>query len=83
MKRTHCGETNNQENDDSLDLHFQLDKCENESSKKPKTEVVETIAVAEDEGLFQSQEITLCDNVTAESFETDHTDVPKLQSMDG
>ncbi|XP_060844094.1 protein virilizer homolog isoform X2 [Rhopalosiphum padi] len=78
MKRTHCDENNDKELDDSLlDLHFQSDECENESSKKPKT-VVKTTVMAKDESLFQSQKITeSCDDLV-----TDYSDVSETHIKD-
>lgn len=80
MKRTHGSD----DNDPLLDLHLQTDECDNELSKKPKTKVVETTAAAEDEDLFQRQEITeTSDNVIAQPLETDSNDVSKSHNENG
>lgn len=84
MKRTYCGEDNDRESDSSLlDLHFQPDECENESSKNLKT-MTDTTAIVKNENLLPSQEITeTCDNVITHQYVTDYSEVPESHIKGG
>jgi len=84
MKRTYCGEDNNQKPDNSLlDLHFQSDKCETESPKKLKT-MTDTTAIVKNVNVLPIHEITEpCDNVIAQQYITDYSEVPGLHIKNG
>lgn len=80
MKRIHSRESSQELDDSPLSVQTQPDNCENESSKKPKSEVSTNV---KDQHSIQSKEITVSRDADTVQCTIDDKDIRESQCKDG